>query len=101
MSTKNGPSQSSIFSFFQPVNKENDSKENDPPQKSAEKRSHKEIVNNSEEYQKLEKDLAPINKTFPPKSKNDKESEKLIKNKDETKKIKIMVFPIQKSQKRN
>jgi hypothetical protein len=79
MSTKNGPSQSSIFSFFQPLDKQNDSKENAPPQKSVEKRSHKEIVNNSEDYKKLEKDLAPLNKTFPPKSKNDKESEKLIK----------------------
>ena len=88
MSTKNGPSQSSIFSFFQPLDKQNDSKENAPPQKSVEKRSHKEIVNNSEDYKKLEKDLAPINKTFPPKSKNDKESEKLIKNKDENKKNK-------------
>ena len=88
MSTKNGPSQSSIFSFFQPLDKQNDSKENAPPQKSVEKRSHKEIVNNSEDYKKLEKDLAPINKTFPPKSKNDKESEKLIKNKEENKKNK-------------
>ena len=85
MSTKNGPSQSSIFSFFQPLDKQNDSKENAPPQKSVEKRSHKEIVNNSEDYKKLEKDLAPINKTFPPKSKNDKESEKKLKNKEQNK----------------
>ena len=84
MSTKNA-SQSSIFSFFHPVNQQNESKENDSPKKSIEKRSHKDIVNDSEEDKKLENDLAPINKTFPPKSKNGKESEKLLKNKDQNK----------------
>ena len=84
MSTKNA-SQSSIFSFFHPVSQQNESKENEPPKKSIEKRSHKDIVNDSEEDKKLENDLAPVNKTFPPKSKNDKESEKKLKNKEQNK----------------
>ena len=84
MYTKNA-SQSSIFSFFHPVSQQNESKENEPPKKSIEKRSHKDIVNDSEEDKKLENDLAPVNKTFPPKSKNDKESEKKLKNKEQNK----------------
>ena len=84
MSTKNA-SQSSIFSFFHPLSQQNESKENEPPKKSIEKRTHKDIVNDSEEDKKLENDLAPVNKTFPPKSKNDKESEKKLKNKEQNK----------------
>ena len=53
MSTKNVSSQSSIFSFFQPLNQTNESKENNPPQKTVEKRIHKEIVDNSEEAKKI------------------------------------------------
>jgi DNA mismatch repair protein MSH6 len=79
MSTKNASSQSSIFSFFQPVNQPNDSQKNISPQKSIEKRPHKDIVNKTEENQKLERELAPISKTAPPKMKKDKESEILEK----------------------
>ena len=84
MSTKNVSSQSSIFSFFQPVNQQNSSKENISPPKSIEKRSHKEIVTNTEEKKKLENDLSPISKTIPPKSKNEKKSEILEKNMEKT-----------------
>ena len=84
MSTKNVSSQSSIFSFFQPVNQQNGSKENISPPKSIEKRSHKEIVTNTEEKKKLENDLSPISKTIPPKSKNEKKSEILEKNMEKT-----------------
>ena len=79
MSNKN--TQSSIFSFFPQLNQPSDTKKDDTPKKTVEKRTHKDLVkNNPEEYKKLEKELAPLNKTFPPKSKNGKESEKLEKN---------------------
>ena len=80
MSTKNISSQSSIFSFFQPLNSQIESKENENPKKSIEKRPHKDIVTKKEESKKIEEELAPIKKTIPPKSKNEKESEKLVKN---------------------
>ena len=79
MSTKNISSQSSIFSFFQPLNSQIESKENENPKKSIEKRPHKDIVTKTEESKKIEEELAPIKKTIPPKSKNEKESEKLVK----------------------
>ena len=80
MSTKKGTSQSSIFSFFHPVDQPSNSKENNIQEKSVEKRTHKDITDTTEEAKKLESDLAPINKTFPPKSKNEKETENLVKN---------------------
>ena len=84
MTTKNVSSQSSIFSFFQPINQPNGSKGNISPPKSIEKRAHKDIVTNAEENKKLENDLSPISKTFPPKSKNEKESEILEKKMEKT-----------------
>ena len=48
MTTKNVSSQSSIFSFFQPINQPNGSKGNISPPKSIEKRAHKDIISNSE-----------------------------------------------------
>ena len=80
MSTKKGTSQSSIFSFFHPVDQPSNSKENNTQEKSVEKRTNKDIKDTTEEAKKLESDLAPINKTFPPKSKNEKETENLVKN---------------------
>ena len=69
MSTKNVSSQSSIFSFFQPLNSQKESKEGNIPQKSIEKRPHKELVNQTEEHKKLEDELAPNKKSFPPNQK--------------------------------
>ena len=101
MSTKNVSSQSSIFSFFQPLNQTNESKENNPPQKTVEKRIHKEIVDNSEEAKKIESELSPINKTFPPKSKNEKVLKKSEKNNEKnTKSVKNGVSDSKKSKKK-
>ena len=101
MSTKNVSSQSSIFSFFQPLNQTNESKENNPPQKTVEKRIHKEIVDNSEEAKKIESELSPINKTFPPKSKNEKVLKKSEKNNEKnTKSEKNGVSDSKKSKKK-
>ena len=79
MSSKKNLSQSSIFNFFRPASQSDSSKEKEVVQKTLDKRSHKDIVDNKEESKKIEKGMAPINKTFPPKSKNDKESENLVK----------------------
>jgi hypothetical protein len=73
-------SQSSIFSFFRPVSQSDSSKEKDAVQKTYEKRSHKEIVDNEEESKKKEKEMAPNNKTFPPKAKNGKNAETIVKD---------------------
>ena len=80
MSSKKGISQTSIFSFFSPINQTKMSNENKSNQKLLEKRSHKEIMDDSEEAKKLEKELAPNKKSRPPKSKREKEEIKLVKN---------------------
>ena len=81
MSTKKGSSQSSIFSFFHPMNQSKKSQqENSISEKSAQKRTHKEIEEKSEESKKLKRDMAPINKSFPPKSRKQEETENLVKN---------------------
>ena len=80
MSSKKELSQSSIFSFFRPISQSSSSKNKNDNQKTYEKRIYKEIDDNSEKSKKLERDLAPLKKTFPPKLKNEKDSGKLVKD---------------------
>ena len=85
VSSKKSTSQSSIFSFFHPVSQSTSSNDNNILQKTNDKRTHKEIVEDKEEMKKIEKDLAPIKKTFPPKPKNEKKSEILTKDMENNK----------------
>ena len=48
MSSKKDISQSSIFSFFRPVSQSDSSKEKETLQKTYDKRSHKEIIDDEE-----------------------------------------------------
>ena len=75
---KNASSQSSILNFFNPIISNNASKETSIHQKSFKKRVHNEIINNIEEYKKLENNLVPIKKELPPKTKNKKTKKKDI-----------------------
>ena len=72
MSNKNVSSQSSIFNFFHPIISMNESKETDISQKSSKKRVYKDVINNNDEYKRLENELAPVKKIYPPKTKNEK-----------------------------
>ena len=74
MSSKKNVSQSSIFNFFHPVTQSTSSNEKEKIKTINEKRTHKEISDNSEK-----KEINPNKKSFPPKSKMDKESEKVMK----------------------
>ena len=69
---KNASSQSTILNFFNPIISNNASKETSIHQKSFKKRVHNEIINNIEEYKKLENNLVPVKKELPPKTKNKK-----------------------------
>ena len=91
--SKKDISQSSIFSFFRPVNQTSSSKENNILQKTYEKRTHKEMEDNLEDSKKIEEELAPLKKTFPPKSKNEKESETIVE--DMEKNIDLLLNDIQ------
>ena len=75
---KNASSQSTILNFFNPIISNNASKETSIHQKSFKKRVHNEIINNIEEYKKLENNLVPIKKELPPKTKNKKTKKKDI-----------------------
>ena len=79
MSSKKNLSQSSIFSFFAPINQTKMSNGNSSIQKTFEKRSHKEIMDDDEDSKRLEKELASNKKSFPPKSKKEKEEEIIVK----------------------
>ena len=72
MSNKNVSSQSSIFNFFHPIISMNESKEIDISQKSSKKRVQKDVINNNDEYKKLENELAPVKKIYPPKTGGEK-----------------------------
>ena len=79
MSSKKKLSQSSIFSFFRPVSQSNSSNGKEIVQKTYEKRSHKEIMDDSLESRKEEKEMTPHNKSFPPKTKIENQSNSLVK----------------------
>ena len=78
--SKKDISQSSLFSFFCPIDKSNAFKDNNILQKSYEKRTHKEIAENSEKFNNIEKNITPLKKSFPPKSKNEEVSDIIVKD---------------------
>ena len=78
--SKKDISQSSLFSFFCPIDKSNAFKDNNILQKSYEKRTHKEIAENSEKFNNIEKNITPLKKSFPPKSKNEEGSDIIVKD---------------------
>ena len=70
--------QKSIISFLKPASESKMSKGKENNQKTYDKRTHKEMMENDDKSKKKEKELAPNGKTFPPKGKIENGSDNLV-----------------------